>query len=251
MRAPDSRWHGKLVLIAYRKTITSPKRKFPGPRSLGGRTVAGLVRQRWPAQKPSKKLLQTPTLIGSVPDLEIKGIHTAMVQVVQGLEFSKGVGQDPSVFRDQKRRGRFMPFLDRNNAPAPLPGNSLGRDSDELEIRHLSHPQASNFVVLSIPLKVVLGIAHRKRCTARTVTLGRDSDKLEIRHLSHPQARNFVVLSIPLKVVLGIAHRKRCTAATSHRQMAVSVSRPTMEHINIVLRKPASTRLWSERPKEI
>ena len=33
---------------------------------------------------------------------------------------------------------------------------TLGRDSDELEIRHLSHPQARNFVVLSIPLKVVL-----------------------------------------------------------------------------------------------
>ena len=32
--------------------------------------------------------------------------------------------------------------------------------------------------------------------------------------------------------------------------MAVSVSRPTMEHINTVLRKPASTLLWSERPKE-
>ena len=131
LRAPDSSWHGKLVLIAYRKMITSPKRKFLVPRSVGGRTVAGLVRQRWPAQETSKKLLQTPTLIGSDPDLEIKGIHTAMVQVDQGLEFSREVGHDPGVFRDQKRRGRFMPFLDRNNAPAPLPGNSTTKNLEQ------------------------------------------------------------------------------------------------------------------------
>ena len=84
----------------------------------------------------------------------------------------------------------------------------------------------------------------------RMATLRRGSDELGIRHPSHPQARNFVVLSIPLKVVLtnGIAHRKRCTVATSsHRRMAVSVLRQTMEHINTIHRKPASTLPWSGR----
>ena len=81
----------------------------------------------------------------------------------------------------------------------------------------------------------------------KMTTLRRGNDALGTRHLSHPPARNSVVLSILLKVVLmnGIARRKRCTVATSsRRQMVVSVSQQTTEHINTVHRKPASQELF-------
>ena len=148
--------------------------------------VAGLVRQRWPAQEALEKALaDTNTDWTVIRGLEINCIHTAMEQADQGLELGKGVGRGKGVFRDQKWRGRFPTHADRSRALVLLPNNNDKRAWNS-QVDH--------------------------------VTLRRGSDELEIRHLSHPQARNFVVLSIPLKVVLtnGIAHRKRCTVATSH-----------------------------------
>ena len=183
--------------------------------------IAGLVRQRWPAQEALEKALaDTNTDWTVIRGLEVKGIHTAMEQADQGLELGKGAGRGKGVFRDQKWCSRFPAILDRNKEPAPLPSSNTTKKPGTIK-------------------------SSRR---PRTATLRRGRDALGIRHLSHPQARNFVVLSIPLNVVLtnGIAHRKRCTVATSsHRRMAVSVSRQTMEHINTVRRKLAPTVLWS------
>ena len=86
--------------------------------------VAGLVRQRWPAQEAlGKALADTNTDWTVVRGLEIKGIHTAMEQADQGLELGKGAGRGKGVFRDQKWRGRFPAILDRK-APVPLPSSS-------------------------------------------------------------------------------------------------------------------------------
>ena len=87
--------------------------------------VAGLVRQRWPAQESIEKAFaDTNTDWTVIRGLEIKSIHTAMEQADQGLELGTGVGRGKGVFRDQKWRGRFPAVLDRNKAPAPLPSSS-------------------------------------------------------------------------------------------------------------------------------
>ena len=68
--------------------------------------IAGLVRQRWPAQEALEKALaDTNTDWTVVRGLEVKGIHTAMEQADQGLELGKGAGRGKGGFRDQKWRG--------------------------------------------------------------------------------------------------------------------------------------------------
>ena len=117
--------------------------------------VAGLVRQRWPAQEALEKALaDTNTDWTVIRGLEVKGIHTAMEQADQGLELGEGAGRGKGMFRDQKWRGRFPAILDRNKdlhlfqaaATTKKPGTikssrrprtvTLRRDRDELEIRH-------------------------------------------------------------------------------------------------------------------
>ena len=87
--------------------------------------IAGLVRQRWPAQEALEKALaDTNTDWTVIRGLEVKGIHTAMKQADQGLELGKGAGRGKGVFRDLKWKGRFPAILDRNKEPAPLPSSS-------------------------------------------------------------------------------------------------------------------------------
>ena len=87
--------------------------------------IAGLVRQRWPAQEALEKALaDTNTDWTVVRGVEVKGIHTAMEQADQGLELGKGAGRGKCGFRDQKWRGRFPTHADRSRAPVLLPTNN-------------------------------------------------------------------------------------------------------------------------------
>ena len=87
--------------------------------------IAGLVRQRWPAQEALEQALaDTNTDWTVVRGVEVKGIHTAMEQADQGLDLGKGAGRGKGGFRDQKWRGRFPTHADRCRAPVLLPNNS-------------------------------------------------------------------------------------------------------------------------------
>ena len=74
--------------------------------------IAGLVRQRWPAQEALEKALADTNTDWTV------------VRGVQGLELGKGAGRGKCGFRDQKWRGRFPTHADRSRAPVLLPNNN-------------------------------------------------------------------------------------------------------------------------------
>ena len=83
-----------------------------------------------------------------------------------------------------------MPFLNQNNAPAPLLSTAT-----------------TKYLYNQVEQKTQSGNPRK-----RQRQIGTSSSFT-------PSGQHFVVLSIPH----GIAHRKRCTVATSPRQMAVSI----------------------------
>ena len=97
--------------------------------------IAGLVRQRWPAQEALEKALaDTNTDWTVVRGAEVKGIHTAMEQADQGLELGKGAGRGKGWFRDQKWRGKFPYPTDRSRGLVLLPNNNdKGTWNDQVE----------------------------------------------------------------------------------------------------------------------
>ena len=87
--------------------------------------IAGLVRQRWPAQEALEKALaDTNTDWTVVKGAEVKGIHTAMEVADQGLELGKGVGRSKGGDRDHRWRGKIPDHADRKRGPVRFPTNN-------------------------------------------------------------------------------------------------------------------------------
>ena len=151
--------------------------------------IAGLVRQRWPAQEAlGKALADTNTDWTVVKGAEVKGIHTAMEVADQGLELGKGAGG--SKVGDRGGVVRFPTTQTRNVDLSVFP------------------PTTTRVVGMT---KVV----HK----ARVTSLRSDSGVLETRPLSRLRVRNSVVPSTPLRAAQmnGIARRRRGVAPLQYR----------------------------------
>ena len=89
------------------------------------RAIAGLVRQRWPAQEALEKALaDTNTDWTVVKGAEVKGIHTDMEVADQGLELGKGVGRSKGGDRDHRWRGKIPDHAERKRGPVRFPTNN-------------------------------------------------------------------------------------------------------------------------------
>ena len=168
-------------------------------------------------KKPSKNLLQTPTQIGQSSEaLKSKASTQQWNKLTRNWSWKKVLVEAKVGFVTKSVVVDFLPT--------------------QIEAVHLSF----------FPTMTKEPGTAKSSTRPKVTTLRRGNGALETRPLSHLQARNSVVLSTLLKVVLmnGIARKKRYTVATSSRRpMDVSVSQQTMEDINTVYRKTASTNL--------
>ena len=182
--------------------------------------IAGLVRQRWPAQEALEKALaDTNTDWTVVRGVEVKVSTRPWNRLTRGWSWEK-VPVEAKVG-----------FAIRNGVVSFVTTQTETVDLSFFPTTMTREP----------------GTAKSSTRPRVMTTLRRDNDALETRHLSHLRARNSVVLSTLLKVVLmiGIARKKRYTVVTSPRRpMAVCVSPQTTEDISTVHRKPASTPQW-------
>ena len=87
--------------------------------------IAGLVRQRWPAQEAlGKALADTNTDWTVVKGAEVKGIHTTMEVADQGLELGNGAGRCKVGDRDHRWRGKIPDHADRKRGPVRFHTNN-------------------------------------------------------------------------------------------------------------------------------